>query len=181
MSVLEPRVTSNARLGFSIFFNPSYFCYCNFVSANKARLAVFPGTKLHKQKCYTFRDIENPSSRIIFSQWYRNQYSADLARRGASKLLKVTDTVTRLHGVFASSAATSILVIIIFNFSPRIRRFTHHGSHDPSIETRDDSPRGEFAENLVLSLHGSAWASARTLKMVLNAACCARAALARCM
>ena len=65
MSVLEPRVTSNARLRISIFSNPSYFCMCNFVSGNKAQLALFPATKLHIQKCNTCRDIENPSRGII--------------------------------------------------------------------------------------------------------------------
>ena len=44
MSVLEPRVTSNARLRFSIFSKPSYFCMWNFVAADKARLTLSPET-----------------------------------------------------------------------------------------------------------------------------------------
>ena len=38
MSVLEPRVTSNAGHGFPIFSNPSHFCMWNFVSGNKPKL-----------------------------------------------------------------------------------------------------------------------------------------------
>ena len=50
MSVLEPRVTSIARPGFSIFSKPSYFCMCNFVSGNKARLASVPGNNVPHTK-----------------------------------------------------------------------------------------------------------------------------------
>ena len=64
VSVLEPRVTSIARLGFSIFSKPSYFCIWNFVSADKAQLALSAETKLHIQKCNTCRDIEDPSRTI---------------------------------------------------------------------------------------------------------------------
>ena len=64
VSVLEPRVTSNARLGFSIFSKPSYFCIWNFVFADKAQLASSAETKLHIQKCNTCRDIENQSRTI---------------------------------------------------------------------------------------------------------------------
>jgi hypothetical protein len=53
VSVLEPRVTSNAGLGFSIFSKPSYFCMWNFVSADKAQLALSDETKFHIQKCNT--------------------------------------------------------------------------------------------------------------------------------
>ena len=68
MSVHEPRVTSNARLRFSIFSNPSYFCMCNFVSGDrsKAHLALFPETKWHIQTCYTCRDIEKRSRTICY-------------------------------------------------------------------------------------------------------------------
>ena len=50
MSVLEPRVTSSERLVFPIFSNPSYFCMWNFVSGDKAQLALSHETKLHIQK-----------------------------------------------------------------------------------------------------------------------------------
>ena len=55
MSVLEPRVTSNAPLRFSIFSKPSYFCWWNCVSADKAQSALSAETKFHIQKCNTCR------------------------------------------------------------------------------------------------------------------------------
>ena len=60
VSVLDPRVTSNARLRVSIFSNPSYFCTCNYVPADKAHLALSTERNLHilnlVQKCDTRRD-----------------------------------------------------------------------------------------------------------------------------
>ena len=70
MSVLKLIVTSNARLGFSIFSKPSYFCMWNFVSADEAQLALSAKTKFHIQKCNTCRDIEKQSRRIKFLQYY---------------------------------------------------------------------------------------------------------------
>jgi hypothetical protein len=70
-SVLEPSVTSNAQLRFSIFSNQSHFCMWNFVSADKAKLNLSTETKFHIQKCNTYstyRYREKPY-RTIF-QWY---------------------------------------------------------------------------------------------------------------
>ena len=66
MSVLEPRVTSNARLRFSIFSNPSYFCMWNFDSMDEGQLALFPHTKLRIQKCNTCRYIEKRSRVVCY-------------------------------------------------------------------------------------------------------------------
>ena len=56
--------TSNARLGFSLFSKPSYFCMWKFVWADKALLALSAPTNFHIQKCNTFRELENPSLTI---------------------------------------------------------------------------------------------------------------------
>ena len=50
VSELEPRVTSNARLGFSIFSNPSYFCMCIL-------FAVYPQKQSSTYKSALLTDI----------------------------------------------------------------------------------------------------------------------------
>jgi hypothetical protein len=37
-------------------YDPSYFCYCNFVSGDKAHLALFAERKFYIQKCDTSKD-----------------------------------------------------------------------------------------------------------------------------
>jgi hypothetical protein len=67
----EPRVTSNARLGFFIFSNPPNFCMCNVVSGDKAQISLLsPETKLYIQKCYICRDIGTQVAELKCSQWY---------------------------------------------------------------------------------------------------------------
>jgi hypothetical protein len=56
--------TSNARLEFSMFSKPSYFCMWKFVWADKPQLALSAPTNFHIQKCNTFRESENPSRTI---------------------------------------------------------------------------------------------------------------------
>ena len=65
MSVLEPRLTSDVGLGFSKFSHPSYFCMWNFVSTDKAQLALSAGTKFHIQKCNTSRIFKENQSRAL--------------------------------------------------------------------------------------------------------------------
>ena len=93
MSVLEPRVTSNARLRFSIFSNPSHCCMWSFVSADKAQSAIFQGTKFHIQKCNTCRYIEKKSRRIY--QWYST--TVPLSER-YTELYMVLNLVGRKYG-----------------------------------------------------------------------------------
>ena len=80
VSVLEPRLTSNAGLRISIYSNPSYFYMCNFVSGDKFRFAWSHETKFHIQKCNTCRNIEIQSHQIKFcnSTVHAYQYSAIL-------------------------------------------------------------------------------------------------------
>ena len=59
--------TSIARLGFSMFSKPSYFCMWKFVWADKAQFALSAQTNFHIQKCNTFRELENPSRTICSS------------------------------------------------------------------------------------------------------------------
>ena len=70
MSVLEPRVTSNMRLGFSILSNPSYFCMRNFVSGNKAQFtySFIAGNKVsHTKVQYLPRYREAKSQNLLLS------------------------------------------------------------------------------------------------------------------
>ena len=48
VSVLEPKVTPNVRLGSFFFSSPSHFCMCmwNFVCGNKAEIGLFTPTKV---------------------------------------------------------------------------------------------------------------------------------------
>ena len=64
VSVLEPRLTTNAGLRISIFSNPSYSYMCNFVSGDKFQFALSHETKFHIQKCNTCRNIEIQSRQI---------------------------------------------------------------------------------------------------------------------
>ena len=79
MSVLEPRLTSNAGLRISIFSNPSYSYMCMY-SGDKFQFALSHETKFHIQKCNNCRNIEIQSSRIKFCNGtvHRYQYSAIL-------------------------------------------------------------------------------------------------------
>ena len=61
MSVLEPRVTSNARLGFSDTRKVLHFCMWNFIWADKAQLSLSAQTKFHIQKYDGLENIENTS------------------------------------------------------------------------------------------------------------------------
>jgi hypothetical protein len=78
VSVLEPRDTSNARLGFFIFSRPAYFWMWNFVSGDKARSALYRKTKLHIQKCNTCRDIQSEILIVYNSIYYTLIYPSCL-------------------------------------------------------------------------------------------------------
>ena len=82
VSVLEPRVTSNAPLRFSIFSKPSYFCRWKCVSADKAQLALSAETKFHIQKCNTCR----------YKRIYREAKSRDCLLHNGTVLSKVVFT-----------------------------------------------------------------------------------------
>jgi hypothetical protein len=65
VSVLEPRVNSNARLRISIFLN-RYTFVCGTFSADKAQFAWSAETEFRTQKCNTCRYIEIRSPGIRF-------------------------------------------------------------------------------------------------------------------
>ena len=65
MSVLEPRATSNERIPFSYYNNFRKVSNFDFVSGNKAHLALFLKTKVVTQKYYTLRDKEKQSYTIV--------------------------------------------------------------------------------------------------------------------
>ena len=109
MSVLEPRVTSNARLRFYIFFNSSYFCMCNFVSGNK-------GNELYsrKQSC-TYKSENAILADIDIEPCIEPQSHNFLLHNGTVKsvgeilFLLISSPPTRWCSVSHSNSEASIL------------------------------------------------------------------------
>ena len=119
MSVLEHRVTSNARLGFSIS-KPSYFCMWNFVSADKAPYGLSAETKLHIQKCDTCRYMDNPNGIIrsfTMVQYMYTQYLVILVYKDSctTKFSTAVYTCTCRSTAIVYSIVLVVAVHVVLN------------------------------------------------------------------
>jgi hypothetical protein len=76
VSVLEHKVISKARLGCSIFSNPSYLCMWNSVSGDKAQLNLSPSTKRNQ-----VAELYFDSDTVLNLAWVGSTAALNLARR----------------------------------------------------------------------------------------------------